>query len=80
MYLEWMFGFLMGASLGFHFGFYLKKILRIVKNIYNRDPEPPAQVVTPLQPGYADVNELSSIVTPKTPDQIEREERERMRL
>lgn len=69
----------MGLSLGFHLGFYLKQLQRKVKQIYNRDPEPPAQVITPKRPGYADVNELSSIVTPKTPEQIEREEQARVR-
>lgn len=77
--LTWIVGFLLGASLGFHLGFYLKQLLNKVREIYERDPEPTPQVVTPLGPGYADVNELSSIVTPKTPEQIEREEQARIR-
>lgn len=72
-------GILIGISLGFHVGFYLKQLLERTKEIYNRDPEPPAQVITPKRPGEADVNELSAIVTPKTPYQVEREEQERVR-
>jgi hypothetical protein len=68
-----------GLFTGYHIGFYQHKIFEIVKNIWNRDPEPPAQVITPKRPGYADVTELSAIVTPKTPDQIDREEQERTR-
>lgn len=72
-------GILLGISVGFHIGFYLKQLLERTKEIYNRDPEPPAQVITPKRPGEADVNELSAIVTPKTPWEVDREEQERVR-
>lgn len=52
---------------------------RVLQNVWERDPEPTANVVTPLPPGRADVTELSAIVTPKTPAQVEREEQERVR-
>lgn len=72
-------GILIGLSTGFHIGFYLKQLLEKIKAIYNRDPEPPARVVTPLRPGYSNVTDLSAIVTPKTPQQIAREEEEELR-
>lgn len=72
-------GILLGLSLGFHLGIYFHWIKSKLNDIWNRDPEPPSQVITPKAPGYADVTELSAIVTPKTPDQIDREEQERIR-
>lgn len=72
-------GFILGISLGFHFGFYIKQILVKTKEIFDRDPEPVSTVVTPLRPGYADVNAQSAFISPKTPQQIEREEQERVR-
>jgi hypothetical protein len=72
-------GFLIGLSLGFHIGFYGRRLIITVKAILDRDPEPVSRVVTPLQPGYADVNAQSAFISPKTPQQIEREEQERVR-
>ena len=72
-------GLLLGLMVGIQLGLYLHWIKAKLIDIWNRDPEPPAQVVTPLRPGYADVTELSAIVSPKTPDQLEREEQERIR-
>jgi hypothetical protein len=72
-------GILIGAIVGFQVGFYLHKLLKIAKSIYNRNPEPPSRVVTPKPPGEADVRELSAIITPKTPYEVEREEQERIR-
>jgi hypothetical protein len=72
-------GVLIGFSGGIHIGLYLDQIRQKAKDIYDRDPEPPAQVITPKRPGYADITELSAIVTPKTPDQIDREEQEQIR-
>lgn len=77
--LELIVGILIGLSTGVHIGLYLQKIKELAKNIWDRDPEPAPQVVTPLKPGYADVTDLSSIVTPKTPEQIIREEQARVR-
>lgn len=77
--IEILAGFILGLSIGFHVGFYGRRILIIVKEILNRDPEPPAQVITPKRPGYADVNAQSAFISPKTPQQIEREEQERVR-
>lgn len=71
-------GFIVGVSLGFHLGFYLKQLVQKTRDIFDRDPEPSSTVVTPLQPGYADVNAQSAFVSPKTPQQIEREEQERI--
>jgi len=72
-------GFIIGLSLGFHLGFYLKQLLIKTKEIFDRDPEPVSTVVTPLRPGYADVNAQSAFISPKTPQQIDREEQERVR-
>lgn len=72
-------GILLGLIVGFQVGFYFKQLLEKTKDIYDRDPESPAQVITPRAPGYADVNELSAIITPKTPEQVDREEQERVR-
>lgn len=74
-----VFGILLGLSVGFHIGFYLHKILELANNIWNRDPEPAPQVITPKLPGYADVTEQSFIVSPKSPEQIAREEQDRVR-
>jgi len=77
--MELIVGILIGLSTGVHIGLYLHRILELARNIWNRDPEPEARVITPLRPGYADVTEQSYIVSPKTPDQIEREEQARIR-
>jgi hypothetical protein len=77
--IELIVGFILGISLGFHLGFYLKQLIQKTKDIFDRDPEPVSRVVTPLQPGYADVNAQSAFISPKTPQQIEREEQERVR-
>jgi hypothetical protein len=74
-----IFCLIIGHLTGLLSGLYLHWIKAKLNDIWNRDPEPPAQVVTPKRPGYADVTELSAIVTPKTPDQIDREEQERTR-
>jgi len=72
-------GFLVGMPAAFIVGFYFKEGLTVVREILNRDPEPEAQVITPLPPGRADVNNQSAIVTPKSPDQLDREEQQRVR-
>lgn len=72
-------GLILGLTVGIQIGLYIHWITVKLNDIWNRDPEPPAQVITPKRPGYADVNELSAIVTPKTPDQIDREEQEAIR-
>jgi hypothetical protein len=72
-------GFVIGLSMGFHLGFYIERLVVKTKEIFDRDPEPTSTVVTPLRPGYADVNAQSAFVSPKTPQQIEREEQERVR-
>jgi len=72
-------GFIIGLSVGLHLGLYLHWIKAKLNDIWNRDPEPASKVVTPLQPGYADVNAQSAFISPKTPQQIEREEQERVR-
>jgi hypothetical protein len=79
MWYIWLPICILSASVGFHIGFYLLQLIELSKKIWDRDPEPPAQIITPRAPGYADVNELSAIVSPKTPDQLEREEQERVR-
>ncbi len=70
---------IISASVGFHVGLYLSRLLEITKNIWNRDPEPLPQVITPKRPGEANVMDLSGIVTPKSPEQVEREEQARVR-
>lgn len=70
-------GILLGLSAGIHIGLYFKWFKDKLNDILNRDPEPTPQVITPRPPGFADVNELSAIVTPKSPYEIEREERAR---
>lgn len=70
---------IIGILIGLQIGYNLAWIKAKLNDIYNRDPEPTAQVVTPKPPGYADVNDLSAIVTPKTPEQVEREEQQRVR-
>lgn len=77
--LEAALGILIGLSAGIHVGLYLHRLTDLSEKIWNRDPEPEPKVVTPLRPGYSDVNEQSFIVSPKTPQQIEREEQERVR-
>jgi len=72
-------GLLVGLSTGLHLGIYLDNISKLSKKIWDRDPEPEAKVITPKAPGYADVTDLSAIVSPKTPYQLEREEQERTR-
>jgi hypothetical protein len=71
-------GVLFGLSVGFHVGFYYKWIIESVTKLLDREPEQESKVINPLPPGYSDVTATSAIITPKSPDQVDREEQERM--
>lgn len=72
-------GLVIGSVIGFQIGYSINWIRSKLSDIYNRDPEPSSEIVTPLPPGYADVNSQSAFISPKTPQQIEREEQDRVR-
>ena len=62
------------------FGYFLRTIKDKLTELLKREPEPQRpSVVTPLPPGYADVNRTSAVVTPKSPQQLEREQEQRIR-
>lgn len=58
----------------------LRDIKYKLDKLLKREPEPQKpSIVTPLPPGYSDVNKASSVVTPKSPAQVEREAEQRIR-
>lgn len=71
--------FVLALSIGFHAGWYGKEILNSVRELVHREPPVKTEIVTALPPDEADVTASSYVVSPKTPAQIEFEERERVR-
>lgn len=61
-------------ALVFHMGYLLRDVRDKLNKLLEDTPEAQKPgVVTPLPPNYADVNRASSVITPKSPAQIERE-------
>lgn len=68
---------ILGLIIGYQFKNIQSKLDTIIK--LRREPEAESSVTSPLPPGVADVTTNSSVVTPKSPAQVDFEDQQRVR-
>lgn len=71
--------FILSVGLGYLLGRQFQIIEDKINGLLKRNIEPEGGVSTPLPPNYSASHTTSSIVTPKSPDQVEREQEAKLR-